>query len=201
MNIKTIWSRTAFSKLVGSSPCKEQLQKRYYFSSCNNKNENDKEKTEKKARAPVIPSFMPVVNIPVTELAQNAFYSLHRPLLGLSIPQPFLVGDIVGQIKEEDTSCSEEQLAQYMSTLRPFEPPAITHTQPSTTTTLTVEVDPSYFMNHNNNHDEIADYLTAMQEKLDILYDEKCKTKTTSFISTKKKTKRLRKRKGFFEKN
>lgn len=109
MNIKTIWSRTAFSKLVGSSPCKEQLQKRYYFSSCNNKNENDKEKTEKKARAPVIPSFMPVVNIPVTELAQNAFYSLHRPLLGLSIPQPFLVGDIVGQIKEEDTSCCKLQ--------------------------------------------------------------------------------------------
>jgi activator of HSP90 ATPase len=29
-------------------------------------------------------SFMPVINIPETELAHNAFFSLHRPLLGLS---------------------------------------------------------------------------------------------------------------------
>ncbi|KAI9338626.1 hypothetical protein BD770DRAFT_310964, partial [Pilaira anomala] len=80
-----------------------------------------------------------------------------------------LVGDIVGQIKEEDTSYSEEHVAQYLSTLRPFEPPTLAPVQPASTTTLTVEVDPSYFLNHNNNHDEIADYLTAMQEKLDFL--------------------------------
>lgn len=55
-------------------------------------------------KAPEIPSFMPVINIPVTELAHNAFYSLHRPLLGLSIPEPFLVGNIVGQINKEETS-------------------------------------------------------------------------------------------------
>ncbi len=90
--------------------------------------------------------------------------------------------------------------------LKPFEPPKLNapkEEEKSTTTTLTVEVDPSYFMNHNNNHDEIADYLTAMQEKLDLLYDEKNKRKfsaSPSFI-TRKKTKRLRKRKGFFEKN
>lgn len=29
-------------------------------------------------------SFMPVINIPQTEFAHNAFFSLHRPLLGLA---------------------------------------------------------------------------------------------------------------------
>lgn len=63
---------------------------------------NDKQKT----KAPEIPSFMPVINIPVTELAHNAFYSLHRPLLGLSIPEPFLVGNMVGKLdKEPTTTC------------------------------------------------------------------------------------------------
>lgn len=102
MSLKTIWTRSSLVKLICSK--EQQLQKRYYFSSCSNNDKKEKTTEEKKARAPVIPSFMPVVNIPVTEFAHNAFYSLHRPLLGLSIPQPFLVGDIVGQIKEEDTS-------------------------------------------------------------------------------------------------
>lgn len=35
------------------------------------------------AKSPKIP-FMPVINIPETEFAHNAFFSLHRPLLGLS---------------------------------------------------------------------------------------------------------------------
>lgn len=95
-----------------------------------------------------------------------------------------------------------------MSTLRPFEPPTLAPVQPASTTTLTVEVDPSYFLNHNNNHDEIADYLTAMQEKLDFLCDEKLKSAASAAAATKstthtikKKSRRLRKRKGFFEKN
>ncbi|KAI8097893.1 uncharacterized protein B0P05DRAFT_461044 [Gilbertella persicaria] len=145
---------------------------------------------------------MPVVNIPVTELAHSAFYSLHRPLFGLSTPRPFLAGNMVGQIKKEESdSSSKEALLQYMMTLRPFEPPGLdspNKEEKSSTTTLTVEIDPSYFLNHNNNHDEIADYLTAMQEKLDILYDER--TAAKSLIS-RKKIRRLRKRKGFFEKN
>lgn len=80
-----------------------------------------------------------------------------------------------------------------MSNLKPFEPPSALcsdEKEESTTTTLTVEVDPSYFLNHNNNHDEIADYLTSMQEKLDSL----------SKSSPKKKLKRLRKRKAFHTK-
>lgn len=59
-------------------------------------------KKDNVTKAPEIPSFMPVINIPVTELAHNAFYSLHRPLLGLSIPQPFLVGNMVGQITNDE---------------------------------------------------------------------------------------------------
>jgi hypothetical protein len=105
----------------------------------------------------------------------------------------------------------EEAVLQYMSTLKPFEPPTISvvaEPAKSTTTTLTVEVDPSYFLNHDNNHDEIADYLNAMQEKLDLLYGERDQKRISSFISKRKAattttTRRLRKRssKGFFEKN
>lgn len=86
--------------------------------------------------------------------------------------------------------------------LRPFEPPGLDamKEEKCSTTTLTVEVDPSYFLNHNNNHNEIADYLTAMQEKLDLLYDERTR-KLANTAVLKKKTRRLRKRKGFFEKN
>lgn len=97
-SLKTIWNRTKFGRL---SIIDEQQNRFYSHSDNNNKNEKQV-KTEKKTRAPDIPSFMPVVNIPVAELAHNAFYSLHRPLLGLSIPRPFLLGDIVGQIKEEN---------------------------------------------------------------------------------------------------
>jgi hypothetical protein len=108
---------------------------------------------------------------------------------------------------------AEEALLQYLSKLRPFEPPRLDDTikeeadkSKCSTTTLTVEVDPSYFLNHNNNHDEIADYLTAMQEKLDLLYDERAAATTTRKLSqnplvSKKRIRRLRKRKGFFEKN
>ncbi|KAI8968276.1 hypothetical protein BDF20DRAFT_839399 [Mycotypha africana] len=181
---------------------------------------------------------MPVVNIPMSELAHNAFYSLHRPLFGLSIPEPFLLGDIVGQIEKEEEKTdndSKEALAQYMRSLRPFEPPelkpvnmtdeennaensnqSLEGNKCSTTTTLTIEVDPAYFLKHNSNHDEIADYLTAMQEKLDLLYEERdkmtakvaaiaagCVPMNNSKIApSKKKLRRLRKRnKGFFERN
>ncbi|OBZ90173.1 hypothetical protein A0J61_01761 [Choanephora cucurbitarum] len=152
---------------------------------------------------PNVPSFMPVVNIPVDELAHSAFYSLHRPLFGLSTPRPFLAGDMVGQIKKEEKDAfSEEALVQYMMTLKPFEPPQLDsiakEEEKCSTTTLTVEIDPSYFLNHNNNHDEIADYLTAMQEKLSLLYDERTAAKNTI---PKKRARRLRKRKGFFDKN
>ncbi|KAI8373265.1 hypothetical protein BD560DRAFT_394460 [Blakeslea trispora] len=184
---------------------------RRYYSSNNDGNEkklqkqlSPKSNVQKVAGPlPTVPSFMPVVNIPVDELAHSAFYSLHRPLFGLSTPRPFLAGKMVGQIKkEEKDTFSEEALVQYMMTLKPFEPPQLSsHNKEGkcSTTTLTVEIDPSYFLNHNNNHDEIADYLTAMQEKLSLLYDERATVKS---MIPKKKAKRLRKRKrSFFDKN
>ncbi|KAI9481079.1 MAG: hypothetical protein EXX96DRAFT_565308 [Benjaminiella poitrasii] len=213
-SLKTIWKRTASGKIsVYPYPLNKKQQLRYSSSSYNDNNKNKENKkqqetvaksnTQKKNCAPDIPSFMPVINIPVTELAHSAFYSLHRPLLGLPIPKPFLAGNMVGHIEREDNDCSEEAFIQYMTNLRPFEPPGLNtrnmEEEKSSTTTLTVEVDPSYFLNHNNNHDEIADYLTAMQEKLDILYDERAKKLYSP--SSKKKLRRLRKRKGFFEKN
>ncbi|KAL9558011.1 hypothetical protein MBANPS3_001111 [Mucor bainieri] len=216
-SLKTLYNRKAIGKLARLPTCDQQQQKRGSSSSSSYNNDNSKDSKDKKqqmtkpaaqatSRAPDIPSFMPVVNIPVAELAHNAFYSLHRPLLGLSTPRPFLAGDMVGQIKKEEHSNeSEEALLQYMMSLRPFEPPGLDDAikeeqEKCSTTTLTVEVDPSYFLNHNNNHDEIADYLTAMQEKLDLLYDERTRKLANTNV-LKKKTRRLRKRKGFFEKN
>lgn len=49
-------------KTLGSNKSKEQLE------------------LEAKTKIP----FMPVINIPETEFAHNAFFSLYRPLLGLS---------------------------------------------------------------------------------------------------------------------
>lgn len=66
------------------------LIKRFGSSSCNN-NKNDikennkqEEKTTTKKEIVQKVQFMPVINIPENELAYNAFFSLHRPLLGLS---------------------------------------------------------------------------------------------------------------------
>lgn len=109
-SLKTLYNRKTIGKLARLPTCDQKQQQRHSSSSSYNDNSEDKDKkqqiakstTQKKNRAPDIPSFMPVVNIPVAELAHNAFYSLHRPLLGLSTPRPFLAGDMVGQIKKEE---------------------------------------------------------------------------------------------------
>lgn len=109
-SLKTMLSRSTHSK-VGMllSPCDSCKRFSSSFNNDNSKAGNDKKiQTSKKTSSqapPDIPSFMPVVNIPEAELAHNAFYSLHRPLLGLSIPRPFLVGGMVGQIKEDKSDC------------------------------------------------------------------------------------------------
>lgn len=113
-SLKTLYNRKTIGKLARLPACDKKQQKRgSSSSSCNDNSKDNKDKkqqmtkstTQKKTRAPDIPSFMPVVNIPVAELAHNAFYSLHRPLLGLSTPRPFLAGNMVGQIqKEEDNN-------------------------------------------------------------------------------------------------
>lgn len=82
--------------------CLQQIR----FSSSVKDNKGDKilnKKVPKNLSPPQVIPFMPVVNIPIAELASNAFYSLHRPLLGLSSPKPFMAGNLVGQIKKEET--------------------------------------------------------------------------------------------------
>ena len=114
-SLKTLYSRKTFGKFTLLPSCEQKQQKRNSSSSSYNDNNEDKDKkqqitkstTQKKNCAPDIPSFMPVINIPVAELAHNAFFSLHRPLLGLSTPRPFLAGDMVGQIKKEEDSESK----------------------------------------------------------------------------------------------
>lgn len=64
------------------------LTTRLSSSSCGNdakdSKSRNKEQEEKTAKSIDKVSFMPVINIPEKELAHNAFFSLHRPLLGLS---------------------------------------------------------------------------------------------------------------------
>ncbi|CEI91046.1 hypothetical protein RMCBS344292_05349 [Rhizopus microsporus] len=82
------------------------------FVPVNNNNNNNKKR-------PL--SFVPVINIPEKELAHNAFFALHRPLLGLSNEntKPFFSSRPL----EEDQQAEYELLAQYMSTLEPFVEP------------------------------------------------------------------------------
>lgn len=88
------------------------FQKRYFSSSVKDRDRMTDKKVSKK-QLPEVISFMPVINIPLSELAFNAFYSLHRPLLGLSVPKPFKAGNLVGEIKKEDNSKDTTHLIYY----------------------------------------------------------------------------------------
>ncbi|SAM00446.1 hypothetical protein [Absidia glauca] len=133
--------------------------------------------------------FMPVIHIPQTEFAHNAFFSLHRPLLGLEddkMDKPFFSN----QAPEEALVDVNEQISNYLMTLRPFEVPAPPQTQKQTqsdsTTTATSswnthlhtqkqqeeEEEEDYYMDHSlpvfymPESDDIVDYLTTMQTRL-----------------------------------
>ncbi|RUS22582.1 hypothetical protein BC937DRAFT_88369 [Endogone sp. FLAS-F59071] len=74
--------------------------------------------------------FVSVVNIPETELAHNAFFALHRPLLGLENERSFFgnaggAGAYYG-LEGEGVEDEVDDIAHYFSTLRPYEPPATT---------------------------------------------------------------------------
>ncbi|GAN10698.1 hypothetical protein MAM1_0388d10243 [Mucor ambiguus] len=75
-----------------------------------------------KAKSAKIP-FMPVINIPETEFAHHSFFSLHRPLLGLSDDdeKPFFNSK---SIEEQDQEKLDDVLASYMMNLQPFVEPA-----------------------------------------------------------------------------
>ncbi|ORZ13248.1 hypothetical protein BCR42DRAFT_453266 [Absidia repens] len=130
-------------------------------------------------------SFMPVINIPQTEFAHNAFFSLHRPLLGLADDdeKPFFSNK---PIEEDDV---DDELANYMMNLRHFEAPGSPGTVEqekqekqdkgdkdytmvtfSTGDSMLSEeefyVEQSLPMYHFPESDEIVDYLSSMQEQL-----------------------------------
>ncbi|KAF1805672.1 hypothetical protein FB192DRAFT_1276178 [Mucor lusitanicus] len=75
-----------------------------------------------KAKSTKIP-FMPVINIPETEFAHHSFFSLHRPLLGLSDDdeKPFFNSK---STEEQDQEKLDDVLASYMMNLQPFVEPA-----------------------------------------------------------------------------
>lgn len=52
-----------------------------------NKLAPDNNKGAIRTESPERLSFMPVINLPEAEFAHNAFFSLHRPLLGLSLDE------------------------------------------------------------------------------------------------------------------
>ncbi|KAG1380450.1 hypothetical protein G6F61_004051 [Rhizopus arrhizus] len=99
------------------------LTTRLSSSSCGNdakdSKSRNKEQEEKTAKSIDKVSFMPVINIPEKELAHNAFFSLHRPLLGLSSTnkRPFFS---TTSVEEQQEAEMDELLIQYMSTVEHF---------------------------------------------------------------------------------
>lgn len=77
---KTCTQRAAFVRFNSSfNNNKLELGTTDNTATATKKDKDDKPKNDFKK----IP-FMPVINIPETEFAHNAFFSLYRPLLGLS---------------------------------------------------------------------------------------------------------------------
>ncbi|KAI8980380.1 hypothetical protein BDB01DRAFT_762280 [Pilobolus umbonatus] len=101
-----------------------------FSSSCNNNN-NKQTKDDNKEKKPYAIkkniSFMPVINIPENELAHNAFFSLHRPLLGLSefdIKERPFFSSIDNPITDEQSKeITNSNLDLYLSSLQPFDTP------------------------------------------------------------------------------
>ncbi|OZJ02891.1 hypothetical protein BZG36_03800 [Bifiguratus adelaidae] len=80
-----------------------------------------------KANAPTHKQpFIAVINVPEGEFAHNAFFSLHRPLLGLANEERAFFDTDTDEVEYPDNKSTEdyESLAQYFSSLRPFEGPA-----------------------------------------------------------------------------
>ncbi|KAG0180338.1 hypothetical protein DFQ28_005902 [Apophysomyces sp. BC1034] len=70
---------------------------------------------------------MPVANIPATELAEQAFYSLHRPLLGLHQPMTDRTfrdeGSSTGttttiEIRLDDVRFDNEEVVDYLTAMK-----------------------------------------------------------------------------------
>ncbi|KAI8341657.1 hypothetical protein BC941DRAFT_509761 [Chlamydoabsidia padenii] len=166
---------------------KEQLGGSPLKPSCSNNTVDEKEKINNTnaSDAPesfVAPkeqhvSFMPVIHIPQTEFAHNAFFSLYRPLLGLendTIDKPFFSDQ-----PDKDHVDVDEQISNYMMTLRPFEVPApptmnqVNQQDVKAKGPMQQQQDEEdYYMDYSlpmyymPDSDDIVDYLTTMQHQL-----------------------------------
>lgn len=87
----------------------------------NNSNENVDLENNPNLRIP----FMPVINIPETEFAHHSFFSLHRPLLGLSDEDetPFFSQKQAKSQEEREQEKMDTMLAVYMNGCVPFVEP------------------------------------------------------------------------------
>ncbi|KAI8388579.1 uncharacterized protein BYT42DRAFT_603062 [Radiomyces spectabilis] len=187
------WSQSVALRAVALS--------KYLFSSYrgNNKKSNNlipSTRSEDKARHSGDFSFMPVVNVPISQLAHSAFFSLHRPLLGLTSD------DHDHFWKSQEPNNTETVLADYMRTLRPFHPPSL---EPTGGNVMTWNIDwASIDQQTALFNDDAPDYLTAIQEKLAQFYklDVGSDTHTRKDVRPKRRRKMLMNlKRRFFVKN
>ncbi|KAI7870824.1 hypothetical protein BDF14DRAFT_1879066 [Spinellus fusiger] len=129
---------------------------------------------------PTLPrhAFVPVINIPESELAHNAFFSLHRPLLGLSNDEekPFFTP------VPTPAEMERELFLQYLSTLRPFvppfekdkaEPPLETHfSEP-------LHIENTLPMHYMPESDQVVEYFTMIEKALEKKAKEGVKGRST----------------------
>ncbi|KAG0182296.1 hypothetical protein DFQ28_005401 [Apophysomyces sp. BC1034] len=134
---------------------------RSYYSSHRDNNDNSKSDKDKYMRRT---TFMPVINIPETEFAHNAFFSLHRPLLGLQTDheRPFF-SNADEQADDDLMLADESVLLEYIT-----EPEGLTSPpQPRIIEPVQHEYHlqrpPVYYMPKES---QLIDYLTAIEEKM-----------------------------------
>ncbi|KAF7731431.1 hypothetical protein EC973_000239 [Apophysomyces ossiformis] len=134
---------------------------RSYYSSHRDNNDNNSNKKDKYLRKP---SFMPVINIPETEFAHNAFFSLHRPLLGLQTDheRPFF-SNADEQVDDDLMLADENVLLEYITEPDGFTAPMQQRIIEPIQHEHHQQHPPVYYMPKEN---QLIDYLTAIEEKM-----------------------------------
>ncbi|KAI9483308.1 MAG: hypothetical protein EXX96DRAFT_616297 [Benjaminiella poitrasii] len=128
--------------------------------------------------------FMPVINIPETEFAYNRFFSLHRPLLGLSDEEekPFFSNhsSSAQSPEERDQERLDKTVADHMINLQHFVEPSSQETEPEVKSdgiefSITEETE-EILLNeedgqtlpvfHMPESGDVLDYLTAIENRM-----------------------------------
>ncbi|KAI8350125.1 hypothetical protein BD560DRAFT_409868 [Blakeslea trispora] len=156
-------------------------------SSCNNKLQLESTDTqastttdkEKKDNPTERIHFMPVINIPETELAHHAFFSLHRPLLGLSDTdeRPFFSGKSTEEYNQEKL---DMELNDYLLDRQPFDTPLPPGQKAESRREITIELEQDIALDdvfeeirhdqipvfHMPESNDILDFLSTVESKL-----------------------------------